>query len=322
MRVLITGGTGYIGAELARQLVARGDQVVTFGPTSNPGRVADIARDIIIVRGNVAYESEVFNVVKDNRIERIFHLGSMLSLPSNANPQAAFQTNVVGTMNVLEAARLFDVPQVIFTSTIGTFALGAGQVTTDDTLQRPITMYGSTKLYCECVGRFYRTRYGLDFRSVRYPSIIGPGAKVRVVAQYNSWMIEYPTLGKPFACFVTPQTKRPAMYFKDAVRAVSMIADAPADRIVTVNYNVSGLSPTPTAQDIEHEIRKHFPHAVVTYEPDPAVMRYYETAKTDVFDDTCAREEWSWMPQFKSLESVVADFIQEVRTHASRYNLP
>ncbi len=322
MRVLITGGTGYIGAELARQLVARGDTVVTFGPTSNPGRVADIANSITIVRGNVAYQSEIFNVVKDERIERIFHLGSMLSLPSNANPWAAFQTNVVGTMNVLEAARLFGVPQVIFTSTIGTYALGAGTVTTDETLQRPMTMYGTTKLYCESVGRFYRNRFGLDFRAVRYPSIIGPGAKVRVVAQYNSWMIEYPALGKPFACFVTPETKRPAMYFKDAVRAVSMIADAPADRIAMVNYNVSGLSPTPTAGDIELEVRRHFPNAIVTYEPDPVVMRFYETAKTDVFEDSCARNEWGWKPQYETLESVVTDFIQEVRVNASRYDLP
>ena len=322
MRVLVTGGTGYIGAELVRRLVARGDDVVTFGPTSNPGRVEDVADEITVIRGNLAYQSEVLNAVKDHRIERIFHLGSMLSLPSNANPWAAFQTNVVGTMNVLEAARLFDVPQVIFTSTVGTFALGAGTVATDHTIQRPLTMYGSSKLYCECLGRFYRTRFGLDFRSVRLPSIIGPGAKVRVVAQYNSWMIEYPALGKPFACFVTPETRRPAMYFKDAVRAVSMIADAQTDRIATVNYNVSGLSPTPSAKDIELEVRKHFPDAVVTYEPDPEVMKFYETAKTVTFDDSCAREEWGWNPEYGSLDAVVADFINEVRVNAMRYNLP
>ena len=322
MRVLVTGGTGYIGAELVRRLVARGDDVVTFGPTSNPGRVEDVADEITVIRGNLAYQSEVLNAVKDHRIERIFHLGSMLSLPSNANPWAAFQTNVVGTMNVLEAARLFDVPQVIFTSTVGTFALGAGTVATDHTIQRPLTMYGSSKLYCECLGRFYRTRFGLDFRAVRLPSIIGPGAKVRVVAQYNSWMIEYPALGKPFACFVTPETRRPAMYFKDAVRAVSMIADAQTDRIATVNYNVSGLSPTPSAKDIELEVRKHFPDAVVTYEPDPEVMKFYETAKTVTFDDSCAREEWGWNPQYGSLDAVVADFINEVRVNAMRYNLP
>jgi nucleoside-diphosphate-sugar epimerase len=322
MRVLVTGGTGYIGAVLVRSLLERGDDVVTFGPTSNPGRVADIAKDITIIRGNLAYLSEVFNAVKDHRIERIFHLGSMLSLPSNANPWASFQVNVAGTMNVLEAARLFEVPQLVFTSTVGTFAHGAGTVATDHTIQRPTTMYGAGKLYGECLGRFYRTRFGLDFRSVRLPSIIGPGAKVRVVAQYNSWMIEYPTLGRPFACFVTPGTKRPAMYFKDAVRAVSTIADAPADSIITVNYNVSGLNPTPSAQDIETEVRKHFPDAVVTYEPDPVVMQFYETARTVTFDDSCAREEWGWKPQYDSLDVVVPDFIREVRTNPARYGLP
>ncbi|MBN1857407.1 MAG: NAD-dependent epimerase/dehydratase family protein [Dehalococcoidia bacterium] len=321
MRVLVTGGTGSIGSVLVRSFLERGDEVLTFGPTSYPGRVADIAKDITIIRGNLAYQSEVFNAVKNHRIDRIFHLGSMLSLPSNANPWAAFQVNVVGTMNVLEAARLFDVPQFIFTSTIGTYAHGAGEVVTDETLQRPATMYGTGKLYGENLGRFYRTRFGLDFRSVRLPSIMSPCAKVRVVAQYNSWMIEYPILGKPFPCFVTPETKRPCMYFKDAVRAISTIADAPADSIAMVNYNVGGLNPTPSAKDIELEIRKHFPGADVTYEPDPVVMKFYETAKTVTFDDTCAREEWGWMPQYETLDVVVPDFIREVTKNPSQYGL-
>ena len=322
MRVLVTGGTGYIGAGLVRALLERGDDVFTFGPTSNPGRVADIAKDITIVRGNLAFSSEVFNTVRDHRIERIFHMGSMLSTPSNANPWASFQVNVAGTMNVLEAARLFEVPEFIFTSSISTYAYGAGKVVTDTTLQRPNTMYGAGKLYCECLGRFYRARFGLDFRAVRFPSVIGPGTKLRTVAQYNSWMIEYPALGKPFECFVTEGTKGPGMYFKDAVRSLLMIADAPRDNIVTVNYNVGGLVPTPTAKELELEVRKHVPGAVIDYVPDPVIMEYYATAKTEAFDDSCAREEWGWLPEYGSLEEIVRDFIHEVRTNPMRYGLP
>ena len=322
MRVLVTGGTGYIGAGLVRALLERGDDVVTFGPTSDPGRIADIANDIAVIRGNLAYSSEVFNAVKNHRVERVFHLGSMLSTLSNANPWASFQVNVVGTMNVLEAARLFDVPQLVFTSTIGTFAHGAGTVVTDHTIQRPATMYGSGKLYCECLGRFYRAHFGLNFRSIRFPSVIGPGTKLRTVAQYNSWMIEYPALGKPFECFVTEGTKGPGMYFKDAVRSLLMIADAPRDNIVMVNYNVGGLVPTPTAKELETEVRKHIPDAAITYVPDPAIMDYYATAKTEAFDDSCAREEWGWLPEYGSLDEIVGDFIHEVRTDPSRYGLP
>jgi len=321
VRTLVTGGTGYIGAELVRHLLERGDDVVTFGPSSNPGRIADIAKHIAVVRGNTAYASEVFNAVKDHRIERIFHLGSMLSSPSQADPWASFQVNVVGTMNVLEAARLFDVPQLIFTSTIGTFALGAGTVASDHTIQRPATMYGSGKLYCECLGRFYKSRFGLDYRAVRFPSVVGPGTTQRTVAQYNSWMIEYPALGKPFECFVTPETKGPAMYFKDAVRSLWMIADAPRERIEMLNYNVAGLDPTPTAREVEAAMRAHIPEAVVTYNPDPAIMDYYRTAQIETFDDTCARKEWGWRPEYTTIEALVPDFINEVRVNRHRYGL-
>ncbi len=321
MRILVTGGTGYIGAELVRSLVAKGHEVSTFGPSSNPGRIADMMGDVSVIRGSLANASEVFNAVRDRRAERIFHLGSMLSSPSQADPWASFQVNVVGTVNVFEAARLFDVPQVIFTSSISTFAIGAGTIATDYTIQRPATMYGSGKLYCECLGRFYKSRFGLDYRGVRFPSVIGPGTTQRTVAQYNSWMIEYPAMGKPFECFVTPETKGPGMYFKDAVRSLQLLSDASLECIQTLTYNVGGLTPTPTAKDVELAVRAHVPDAVITYNPDPAIMQYYASAKMEVFDDTYAREEWGWRPVYGSLDQIVPDFIMEVRTNAARYGL-
>ncbi|MFW6103101.1 MAG: NAD-dependent epimerase/dehydratase family protein [Chloroflexota bacterium] len=321
MRVLVTGGTGYIGAELVRTLVKGGDRVITFGPTTNVSRVSDIEGDITIVRGNLAYSSQVYNVVRDNHIERIFHLGSMLSTPSQADPWASFQVNVVGTMNVYEAARLFDVERLIFSSTIGTFAIGAGTVATDYTLQRPATMYGSGKLYCECLGRFYKNRFGLDYRGVRFPSVIGPGTTQRTVAQYNSWMIEYPALGKPFECFVTPETKGPGMYFKDAVKSLLMIAEAPTDALETLTYNIGGLVPTPSAKDVETAVRRHIPDAQISYNPDPAIMDYYASARIETFDDNCARSEWGWQPEFESIDDIVPDFIEEVRTNPAQYGL-
>lgn len=321
MRILVTGGTGYIGAELVRSLVEQGHHVVTFGPSSNLKRIAAISGDVAVVQGTLAYAAEVNNTVRDHRIERIFHLGSMLSSPSQVNPWASFQVNVIGTMNIFEAARLFDVPQVIFTSSISTFSIGAGKVADDYTIQRPATMYGAGKLYCECLGRFYKDRFGLDYRAVRFPSVIGPGTTQRTVAQYNSWMIEYPALGKPFECFVTAETRGPGMYFKDAVRALQLLAAAPVERIETLNYNVAGLSPTPTAQEVESAVRAHIPAAIVTYHPDPAIMQYYASAKVEVFDDSYARREWGWRPLYSGLDAIVPDFIDEVRTNAARYGL-
>ncbi|MCK4263117.1 MAG: NAD-dependent epimerase/dehydratase family protein, partial [Dehalococcoidia bacterium] len=313
MRVLVTGGTGFIGAELARRLASRGEDIVLFDIAPNYGRIGDIKDNVKVVQGNLAYWPEVFNVIKDNNIEGIYHLGSMLSVPSNANPWASFQVNVVGTMNVLEGARLFDVDRVVFISTVATYGLECPSVATDETIQRPTTMYGSGKLYCESLGRFYRSKFGLDFRSIRFPSVIGPGAKVRHVSQYNAWMIEYPILGKPFECFVTEDTKTPVLYFKDAARAADMVYQAAEEQIKTVNYNVAGVTPIRTASELEQVVKKYVPESQITYVPDPEVMDFHRTMRIDVFDDSRAREEWGWQPEYPDLDKVVADFIEEIR---------
>jgi threonine 3-dehydrogenase len=321
MRVLVTGGTGFIGAELARTLVERGEEVVLFHVTPNAPRIDDIRNKVTVVQGNLAYWPEVFNVIKDYGIEGIYHLGSMLSVPSNANPWASFQANVVGTMHVLEGARLFGVSKVAFTSTVATYGLDCPSTVTDISLQRPTTMYGCGKLYGECLGRFYRSKFGLDFRSVRLPAIVGPGAKVKHVSQYNAWMIEYAALGKPFTCFVTEDTKSPVMYFKDAAKAVDMLFQTPRERIRTVNYNVAGVTPSRTAKQIEQVIRRHIPEAHISYDPEPDIMEFHRTMQLDVFDDTRAREEWGWQPSYPDFDTLVTDFIEEIRVRPERYGL-
>ncbi len=321
MKALITGGTGFLGTELARVLLAKGDEVIVFDVDPNPGKLSDIKDSVTVASGNLANASELYNIVKASRPDCILHLASMLSVPSNQNPWASFQVNVVGTVNVLEAARLFDVPQVIFTSTVATYGIGTGPEVDDYTLQRPTTMYGTGKLYCECLGRFYRTRFGLDFRTVRFPSVLGPGAKVKHVAQYYAWMIEYPALGNPFECFVAPETKGPGMYFKDAIHALDLVSRAPREQIETVNYNVAGIVPTPSAAQIEQAVKKVIPDAVITYNPEQPIMEYYKTMRIEVFDDTPARQEWGWESKYGDLDTVVADFIHELRTNPARYGL-
>ena len=319
MNVLITGGTGFIGALLTRTHVRRGDKVTVFDVAPNTGRIKDVVSDVKMVQGNLAFASEVYNAVRDNRIERILHLGSMLSAPSDANPWASFQVNVVGTVNVLEAARLFGGAMVVFPSTIATFGVDTERVASDATVQHPTTMYGCGKAYCENLGRFYKAKFGVDFRGIRFPSVIGPGAKVRHVSQYNAWMIEFPLRGKPFECFVTENTKMPTMYFKDAAHAVDAIANAPAESIKSVNYNVGGITPTTSAKDIEMVVRRHVPDAKITYVPDPVIMEYYKTFKIEVFDDSRARQEWGWCPAYPDIDTVLLDFQAELSEHPDWY---
>ncbi len=321
MSVLITGGTGGFGVGLAHELVARGKDVVLFDIAPQAQRLADIKNNIKIVQGDLKVWPEVLNAVRDNNVEDIFHHGSMLSIPSDINPWAAFQVNIMGSMHVLEAARLFGVKKFIFASTDATYGLGTGAVINDETLQRPITMYGAGKLYVELLGRFYRRKFGLDFRAVRYCMVMRPGVKVRALPVFMLWMVENAALGRPFACFAAEDVAVPLLYHKDAVRATMQLYDAPEKQIKTVCYNLAGITPTPTAGVLEKTIKKFIPDANITYNPDPLVMEYYRTRPISTIDDTRAREEWGWQPEFTDVEKVVVDFINEVKTRPDFWNV-
>ena len=321
MAKLITGGTGFIGVELARMLLDRQEEVVLFDVVPNAARLRGIEGKVKVVLGNLANYSEVFNVVKDYPIEGIYHLGGMLTVPSNINPWASFQSNICGTLHVFEAARLLGIEKVVFASSIATYGLDTTSLIADDTLQRPTTMYGTGKLYCEHLGMFYRNRFSLDFRSVRYPSVIGPGVKTPGVAQYNPWMIEHAALGKPYECFVTEETKCPVMYFKDAAICIDLLYRIPREKIKSLNYNVAGVTPVQTAKELEKVIKKFVPSFQVTYKPDPKVMEFYKNFRVDVYDDSRARKEWRWKSRYPNFEVVVEDFIKEVRKNPERYGI-
>lgn len=323
MSKLITGGTGFLGSQLAHLLVDRGEDIILFDIDINWNRIKGIKDKVKVVQGNLGNWAEVLHVVKENSPEGIFHLGSMLSLPSQANPRASFQANVCGTMHVLEAARLFDVEKVVFTSSVGTYGLGLPQVITDDTLQRPTSMYGSGKVYCELLGRFYRTKFGLDFRTFRSPTLVGPGVSTPGAVQFVSLMLEYAALDKPYECYVSEDSYfGPPMYFKDSVRVLDMLYQAPPENIKTINYNVCGLRETKAAKELEEAIRKHIPEFSLTYKPDHDVVEYltkYQAGQS--YDDTNAREEWGWKPLYEDLESIVEDYIKEVRTRPEFFGI-
>lgn len=320
MAKLVTGGSGFIGAQLVRDLVERGEQVVVFSRTS--GRLGGVEEKVKMVRGDLGDMSQVMNAVRGQHIDCIYHLGAMLSLPSEANPWASYRVNVAGSMNVLEAARLFDVPTVVFASSTAVYGLGIDSpVITDDTLQRPTTIYGSGKVFVELLGRFYRKKFGVDFRSIRIPSLVGPGITTRAIGQYNSWMIQETALGRPYECYGPPDKGLPLLYFKDTSTAFCGLAEASADRIKTVNYNVTGINRAIPPEEIEDSIKRFIPDANISYDPDPVVVQYFDTVRYEALDDSPARQEWDWKPGYDSVDAMVRDFISEVRERPSLYGV-
>jgi len=321
MAKLITGGTGYIGAELAHILVSRGEEVVLFDITINRYRIEDIEGKVKVVRGDLANFSDVLNVVKDNNITEIYHMGSMLTYMSELNPQASFQSNVVGSSNVLEAARLFNVQKMMFTSTLGTFGLQRDEVLTDISIQRPITVYGCGKLYIEGLGRFYNRKFGLDFRSIRYAHMIGPN--VRTPGHWAPPMIEDAIIGKANECiYGTPETVVSMIYVRDAAKAADMVLQAPKENIKMMNYNVAGIPAVISARELEKFLEKRFLKTKVSYNLDPSLQTIHRRhANMKVFDDSYARKEWGWEPQYASPEAIVDIFEKDVREHPKRFGL-
>lgn len=321
MAKLITGGTGYIGAELARILADRGEEVVLFDIAINRYRIEDIESKVKMVRGDLGNFSEVFNVVKDNNITEIYHMGSMLTYMSELNPWASFRSNVIGSCNVLEAARLFGVEKMMFTSTLGTFGLQMDEVLTDITMQRPLGIYGCGKLYIEGLGRYYRNKFGLDFRSIRYAHMIGPN--VHTPGHWAPPMIEDAIFGKPNECiYGAPESTISMIYVRDAARAADMVLQAPKENIEMLNYNVAGIPAVISAREVETVLTKRFPKTKVTYKPDPirpgARQRF---GVWKVFDDSYARKEWGWKPQYATLEAIIDIFEKDMKEHPRRYGL-
>jgi threonine 3-dehydrogenase len=312
MASLITGGSGLIGTELARLLVDAGEEVVLFSRTMKAGRIDSIGKKIKWIQGDLGIAAHVYNAVKENKITDIYHIGAMLTLVSENDPQGSFQTNVVGTMNVLEAARLFGVKKVMFTSSIGTYGMELGEIVTDTTIQRPVSFYGIGKLYCEGLGTLYRFKYGLDFRSVRYAAVIAPG--VKTPGHWVPPMIEDAVLGKPHNSPVTEDTGTWMISLKDAVRSAYTILLAPAENIKMINYNVAGPNSAVSATELAQAIKKHIPNAVINFRQEKNDGSAHK-GHHGTFDDSYARREWGWKPEHPTVEKIVEYFINEIRPH-------
>ena len=309
MAILVTGGAGFIGLEVVRQLLDAGEpDLAVFSRNPSPRRLGDLAGRVSAIAGDVGNFSHVLDAVKKVRPRVIYHLGAMLSVASDADPAAAIQTNAMGTFHVLEAARLFDVEQVIFASSIATYGHAMPDDRIDDeTIQRPHLFYGATKVFGEHMGLFYRRKYGLDFRGIRYPSVVGPGVATAGVVQYTSRMIEAAARGEPFNVWVAPETRIPIMYITEAAAATVLLARAPRENIRMVSYLVDGVKPAPTAGEMAEAVRERLPGAEISFEPDPNIQLLVRGLKRPL-DDSRARAEWGWEPTH-DLGRMIDDFI-------------
>ena len=319
--VLITGGTGFIGRGLVPPLLEEGERVTIFHRSAAAKRwLAAYADQLEFIRGDIGNFSLVLDAVERTRPRVIYHFSAMLSLVCEDDPASAIQTNAMGTFYVLEAARLFGVEQVIFASSVGTFGydLHDYDELDDRTLQRPSLVYGVTKVFGENLGRFYRKKYGIDFRGNRYQSIMGPGVRTPGVVQFTSWVLETCARGEPFHFPVPRETKVEVLYIKDAIRGTLELAKAPRERIRSVNYLLGGIRPLPLAADLAEITVRKIPGAQVSFDDDDTEGRRKMLLHLPV-NGRYAEEEWGWQPQY-DLENAVDDFLVEYHANRELYD--
>jgi len=319
MRALVTGGNGLIGASIVSQLMEKGYHVAIFDLKFDTLGLSRAEKEKVqFIQGDLANFASVMGAIKDSNPDVIYHSGSMLSIPSEANPQAAFYANCVGTFHVLEGARLLNVPEVVFASTMSSYGEGIENgIGNDNATQRPGTLYGALKVGSELLGRYYRKKYNLDFRCLRFAAIVGPGAMVKHISVYNAWMIEKSYYGEPFEIFVSPEITMSLTYYKDAAAGMIRLAEAPKENIKTVCYNT--LGDRITAQALKDAVERQLPQAKLSFNPDPAIDAIHNARKGVTFDDSNARKEWNWH-QLYNTEAIIEDFCKELKIRDARKN--
>lgn len=308
--ILIIGSVGQIGSELTMELRRRygSDHVVAGFRSTQPSE--ELANSGPLERVDATDVERLNEVVKKYKIDAIYNLAALLSSVAEDKPQAAWNVGVNGVYNVLEIAREHNCA-VFFPSSIGAFGPTTPlDNTPQDTIQRPTTMYGVTKVAGELLSDYYYKRFGVDARGLRYPGIISsvtlPGGGT---TDYAVEIFYDAIKNHKFTCPLPKGAFLDMMYMPDALDAAIDLMEADPSKLIHRNaFNVSAMSFDP--EILANEVKKHMPDFEMTYDVDPKKEGIAATWPNSM-DDSAARAEWGWDPKYK-LPEMVADMMEKI----------
>lgn len=310
--ILIIGATGQIGSELTmllRNIYGASNVVAGYIAGAEPkGVLAESGPSALC---DITDPQQIADAVKKYNVDTIYNLAALLSAVAEARPQLAWKIGVGGLYNTLEVAREHGC--AVFTpSSIGSFGPETPHdKTPQDTIQRPKTIYGVTKVSGELLSDYYAKRFGVDTRSVRFPGLIsyvappGGGTTDYAVDIYYA-AVE----GRTFECPIAAGTYMDMMYMPDALRAAIEIMEADPKRLLHRNsFNVASMSFDP--EIIYHKIKEYVPEFQMVYRHDPLRQAIADSWPNSL-DDSCARNEWDWQPQY-DLDAMTRDMLEKLR---------
>ncbi len=311
-KIMVTGAAGQIGTELIKALrQTHGTENVLATDIQAPAN-PDISESGPFEFLDVTQKKKIEEVVKKHGIKTIYHMAAILSATGEKKPQLAWDVNINGTYNILESAREHRAARVFIPSSIAAFGPETPRKNTpQETILRPKTMYGVTKVAGELLGNYYVEHFGLDVRGCRFPGIIShetlPGGGT---TDYAVAIFFEAVKSRQYKCFLKKDTRLPMMYMPDCLKAILDLMNTDFSRLKHhVDFNVTAMSFTPG--ELADEIKKHIPEFVCDYEPD--FRQEIAESWPMTIDDSAAKAEWGWKPEY-NLATMAQDMLSVLST--------
>jgi len=310
-KILVTGACGQIGSDLTYELRERYGSNNVIATDIVPAHLTESSDSDLYQSVNVIDILALEKIISDSNIDTIFHMAAILSAKGEKNPQHCWNVNMNGTINILELGVKYDMARIIIPSSIAVWGNGVLiDNTPQDSILQPTSMYGVTKVCGELISDYYVKRFGLDVRGLRYPGVIshrtlpGGGTTDYAVSIY------YDAVDKgEYTCFVKEDTRLPMMYMPDTIDGTIKLAEAEFSKLDHhSNFNLNSMSFD--VKELAESIRKFIPEFKCYYKPD--YRQEIAESWPNSIDDSCAREEWGWKPEW-DLDAMTSDMIDNLR---------
>ena len=308
-KVLITGALGQIGTELVPFLRDKyGTENVIASARRKKDGCEEVTENGPFELLDITDRNKLTEVIDKNKIDTVYHLASLLSATGEENPQALWAVNMDGLINVLEVARSYNCA-IFFPSSIAVFGPDSPKdKTPQDTVMRPTSIYGVSKVSGELLCDYYHSKYGLDIRGLRYPGVISSAALPGGGTTDYAVHIFYDAIKQgQYTCFLEENSSIDMIYMPDVLEGALNLMEADPEELKHRNaFNVSAITVTP--KKLAAEIKKHIPGFEIDYDIDP-VRQAIADSWPNSLDDSAARREWGWKPKY-NLAAMTEDMLK------------